>query len=120
MSAPFMCFDDPNRTDGVIAVEPDSQTVVRPGDRPNTATVISPDGTMVDVRGEVADVHLQIRQRKKLGIGQRKAAKLWGFDDSTIQAWEHERRQPQGLYREKLEEVLRRVEDNQARSDSRS
>ena len=52
-----------------------------------------------------------IEARKKLGIGQRKAAKLWGFDDSTIQAWEHERRQPQGLYREKLEEVLRRVED---------
>jgi ribosome-binding protein aMBF1 (putative translation factor) len=61
-----------------------------------------------------------IEARKKLGIGQRKAAKLWGFDDSTLQAWEHERRQPQGLYREKLEEVLRRVEDNQARCDSRS
>jgi ribosome-binding protein aMBF1 (putative translation factor) len=61
-----------------------------------------------------------IEARKKLGIGQRKAAKLWGFDDSTIQAWEHERRQPQGLYREKLEEVLRHVEDNQARFDSRS
>jgi ribosome-binding protein aMBF1 (putative translation factor) len=61
-----------------------------------------------------------IEARKKLDIGQRKAAKLWGFDDSTIQAWEHERRQPQGLYREKLEEVLRRVEDNQAPSDSRS
>ena len=58
-----------------------------------------------------------IEARKKLGIGQRKAAKLWGFDDSTIQAWEHERRQPQGLYREKLEEVLRRVEDKR-RSDS--
>jgi DNA-binding transcriptional regulator YiaG len=64
----------------------------------------------IPIQIPVPDVHLQIRQRKKLGIGQRKAAKLWGFDDSTIQAWEHERRQPQGLYREKLEEVLRRVE----------
>ena len=58
-----------------------------------------------------------IEARRKLGIGQRKAAKLWGFDDSTIQAWEHGRRFPRGLYRERLEEKLRQVEDNQAHSD---
>jgi DNA-binding transcriptional regulator YiaG len=62
----------------------------------------------------VPDVHLQIRQRKKLGIGQRKAAKLWGFDDSTLQAWEHERRQPQGLYQQRLESILREIEERQA------
>lgn len=61
MSAPMLCFDDPNRADGVIAVDPDPQSVVRAGDQPHTATVIAPDGSMVDVRGEVADVHLQIQ-----------------------------------------------------------
>lgn len=61
MPAPFMCFDDPNRPDGVIAVEPDAQSVVRAGDRPHTATVISPDGTSVQVRGEPSDVHTQIQ-----------------------------------------------------------
>lgn len=61
MSAPYLCFDDPNRSDGVVAVDPDPQSVVRPGDRPNTATVISPDGTETQVRGEPGDVHLQIQ-----------------------------------------------------------
>jgi hypothetical protein len=61
MSAPMLCFDDPNRPDRVVAVDPDPQTVVRAGAQPHTATVISPDGTMTDVRGEVADVHLQIQ-----------------------------------------------------------
>jgi hypothetical protein len=61
MSMPYLCFDDPNRPDRVVAVDPDPQSVVRPGDRPNTATVIAPDGTETQVQGEPADVHLQIQ-----------------------------------------------------------
>lgn len=61
MSAPFLCFDDPNRPDRVVAVDPDPQSVVRDGDQPHTATIISPDGTAVDVRGEASEVHLQIQ-----------------------------------------------------------
>lgn len=61
MPAPFMCFDDPNRPDGVVAVMPDAQSVVRAGDHPHTSTVISPDGTSVQVRGEPSEVHMQIQ-----------------------------------------------------------
>jgi DNA-binding transcriptional regulator YiaG len=48
--------------------------------------------------------------RKKLGIGQKKAAKAWGFNAVTIQAWEKGRRQPAGLYKQKLERILRKIE----------
>jgi hypothetical protein len=61
MAAPFLCFDDPNRPDGVVAVKPDPQSVVCPGDDPNTTTVISPDGTQVQVRGEPNEVQAQIQ-----------------------------------------------------------
>jgi DNA-binding transcriptional regulator YiaG len=57
--------------------------------------------------------------RQKLGIGQRRFAKMAGFDDSTVQSWERGRRRPTGLYKEKLESVLRDIEGNQASSDSR-
>lgn len=61
MTAPYLCFDDPNRPDRVVAVTPDPQSVVRAGDDPNTATVIAPDGTQVQVRGEPNEVHQQIQ-----------------------------------------------------------
>jgi DNA-binding transcriptional regulator YiaG len=48
--------------------------------------------------------------RKKLGISQAEAAKEWGFDLGTFQAWEQEYRNPAGLYREKLERILKRLE----------
>lgn len=44
--------------------------------------------------------------RKKLGITRYRAAKEWGFAESTIYAWEANRRTPQGLYKEKLEKIL--------------
>ncbi len=44
--------------------------------------------------------------RKKLGLSQRQAAEKWGFQVQTIQQWEHGRRRPRSLYREKLEEIL--------------
>lgn len=58
--------------------------------------------------------------REKAGLGQRRFARLLGVGCSTIQHWEHERRQPQGLYQERLESILREIEDSQERSDSRS
>ena len=48
--------------------------------------------------------------RKKLDISQAQAAKDWGFDLGTLQAWEQEYRNPYGLYREKLEGILKQIE----------
>lgn len=61
MDAPYLCFDDPNKSDRVVAVKPDPQSVVRPGDRPHTSVVISPDGTSTQVGGDPSDVQLQIQ-----------------------------------------------------------
>ena len=52
-----------------------------------------------------------------MGFGQRRFARLLGIGSATVQHWEHERRQPQGLYQQRLEAVLRQVEDDQTRSD---
>jgi DNA-binding transcriptional regulator YiaG len=48
--------------------------------------------------------------RKKLGLSQEQAAKDWGFSVGTLEAWEQEYRNPAGLYRDKLEEVLKQIE----------
>jgi DNA-binding transcriptional regulator YiaG len=58
--------------------------------------------------------------REKAGLGQRKFARLIGVEPSAVQHWERARRQPQGLYAQRLEEVLQRVEGGQARSDPHS
>ena len=52
--------------------------------------------------------------REKLGISQAQAAKEWGFDLGTLQAWEQEYRNPAGLYREKLEGVLAQIEEQES------
>lgn len=51
--------------------------------------------------------------RERLSIGQRRFGRRLNVGVSTIQNWEHERRQPQGLYQERLEAVLREIEDGQ-------
>jgi DNA-binding transcriptional regulator YiaG len=52
----------------------------------------------------------QIKEaREKLGLSQRAAAREWGFTQATLRAWESGDRKPAGLYKEKLERVLRRV-----------
>ena len=61
MPAPYLCFDDPYRSDRVVAVKPDPQSVVREGDRPHTSVVIAPDGTSVQVGGDPSDVQMQIQ-----------------------------------------------------------
>jgi DNA-binding transcriptional regulator YiaG len=48
--------------------------------------------------------------RKKLRLSQEQAAKDWGFSLETLRAWEYEKRNPYGLYREKLERILNRLE----------
>lgn len=53
-----------------------------------------------------------IAARSKCSLKQREAARLWGFSHSTLQAWENGNRNPAGLYREKLEEVLRQIEES--------
>jgi DNA-binding transcriptional regulator YiaG len=58
--------------------------------------------------------------RQKAGIGQRRFAKLLDVSPGTIQHWERSRREPQGLYQQRLEDVLRQVEGGQARSDPHS
>ena len=48
--------------------------------------------------------------RQKAGLSQPKAAKAWGFSVDTLRCWEQEERNPAGLYRAKLEKVLKRIE----------
>ena len=48
--------------------------------------------------------------RKKRGLSQPKAAAAWGFNFGTLRYWEEGRRNPFGLYREKLEQVLSEIE----------
>jgi DNA-binding transcriptional regulator YiaG len=50
--------------------------------------------------------------RKKLGLSQEQAAKSWGFSVGTLEAWEQEYRNPAGLYQEKLEATLKRIEED--------
>jgi DNA-binding transcriptional regulator YiaG len=58
--------------------------------------------------------------RERMGVGQRKFARLLGVEPSAVQHWERERREPTGLYAQRLEAVLRQVEGGQARSDPHS
>jgi DNA-binding transcriptional regulator YiaG len=48
--------------------------------------------------------------RERLGLSQAQAARQWGFSQQTLNAWEIGLRNPAGLYRKKLERILRRVE----------
>ncbi len=47
--------------------------------------------------------------RAKEGLSQAGAAKAWGINKRTLQGWEVGK-EPQGLYLEKLERILRRIE----------
>jgi DNA-binding transcriptional regulator YiaG len=50
------------------------------------------------------------KARYKLGLSQLDAAKKWGFAQQTLNAWEMGKRNPVGLYHEKLEKILMRIE----------
>ena len=49
--------------------------------------------------------------REKAGLGQRRFARIIGVQRSAIGHWEHERRRPHARYQEKLESILRKIED---------
>ena len=46
--------------------------------------------------------------RKELGLTRKQAGEAWGLSWRTLQQWEQGRRQPHGLYKERLEEVFKR------------
>jgi DNA-binding transcriptional regulator YiaG len=48
--------------------------------------------------------------RAKLGLSQSEAAKLWKFSGKTLQSWEQGQSEPRGLYLEKLEKLLAKIE----------
>lgn len=50
------------------------------------------------------------RARKKLNLSQKRAAAEWGFSQQVLSQWELGT-DPKGLYREKIEAILRAVED---------
>jgi len=48
--------------------------------------------------------------RKRLNLSQNAAASAWGFSKRTLQQWEQGRREPRGLYLEKIENILAECE----------
>ena len=48
--------------------------------------------------------------RQKLGIGQRRFARMVAAGLSSVQHWEHGRREPSGLYKQRVDQLLSRVE----------
>ena len=54
-----------------------------------------------------------LKARRKHKLSLRQAAKQWGFAQSTLAAWESGNRNPAGLYREKLESLLSKMENGE-------
>jgi putative transcriptional regulator len=48
--------------------------------------------------------------RNRLNLSQSQAAAEWGISKRTLQQWEQTRREPRGLYREKIEAILSKAE----------
>ncbi len=44
--------------------------------------------------------------RKKYGLSQRKLAKLWGVDQSTILSWEKAKHKPNKMIRDKISKIF--------------
>lgn len=49
--------------------------------------------------------------QEQLGLSQAALARKWGFPKQTVSAWVNNVSAPQGLYREKLERLLKRLEE---------
>ena len=49
--------------------------------------------------------------RQKAGLSQAVACRHWGFNQAILSMWENGQRNPCGLYRQKLERILKRIED---------
>jgi DNA-binding transcriptional regulator YiaG len=50
------------------------------------------------------------RARLKMSLSQAEASRQWGFSQPLMNMWESGRRNPCGLYRERLEKALGRIE----------
>ena len=48
--------------------------------------------------------------RERLNLSQSELARRWGFSRPLLGMWEKGSRNPSGLYREKLEKILRKIE----------
>ena len=48
--------------------------------------------------------------RKALGLSRVLAAKKWNISAATIRAWEEKKRNPSGLYLERITRILGRLE----------
>jgi putative transcriptional regulator len=49
--------------------------------------------------------------RAKLGVGQRKFARMVSAELGSVQHWEHGRREPSGPYKARLDQLLNEVEN---------
>jgi len=67
MAAPHLQFEDAENPGRTVAVEADPQAAVTPGERPGTATVITPAGRQVRVVGDYRDVHVRIQAAAAAG-----------------------------------------------------
>lgn len=59
MPTPQISFDTPDG--GKVLVTADAQSAVVPGSDGNTATVIAPDGTRIQVAGDYRDVQVRLQ-----------------------------------------------------------
>jgi DNA-binding transcriptional regulator YiaG len=72
-----------------------------PDTEPNISTAAMPERNIAE-RIKAA--------RQSLGLSQSQAAKAWKLNTRTLQDWEQGARMPSGLYRERIERILRRIE----------
>ena len=61
MAAPQLEFDDAEHANRKVRVEAHPQITVIPGDRPNTAVIITPDGQRIPIVGDHLNVHARIQ-----------------------------------------------------------
>jgi urease beta subunit len=61
MAAPQLQFDDADNPGQRVTVTADTQAVVTPGEKPDTAVVTTPDGRQVRVVGDHREIHVRIQ-----------------------------------------------------------
>lgn len=66
-------------------------------------------------RMQKTDISQRIKAaRESLGLSQSEAAAKWNLRLQTLQQWEHGRREPRGLYRERIEKILSEIEGSRS------
>jgi DNA-binding transcriptional regulator YiaG len=75
----------------------------------------------IDVRDMAASYGERIlAARAKLGVGQRKFARMVAAELASVQHWEHGRREPSGSYKARLDQLLNEVEGSGDGAGSRA